>query len=83
MDRDAILAALLEIEGLLLDERLNDDNRHASARGSAGASARAGRGDRTTGLARRSIAWVTAPARLDRYWSADHSTPRRPRTVGS
>jgi hypothetical protein len=30
MDRDdAILAALLEIEGLLLDERLNDDDRHA------------------------------------------------------
>ncbi len=29
MDRDAILAELLEIEGILLDDRLNDDDRHA------------------------------------------------------
>jgi hypothetical protein len=29
MNRDAILAELLEIEGMLLDERLNDEDRHA------------------------------------------------------
>jgi hypothetical protein len=29
MDRDAIHAELLEIEGILLDDRLNDDDRHA------------------------------------------------------
>ena len=29
MDRDAILAELLEIEGILLDDRLNDEDRHA------------------------------------------------------
>jgi hypothetical protein len=28
MNRDAILAELLEIEGMLLDERLNDEDRH-------------------------------------------------------
>jgi hypothetical protein len=29
MDRDAIHAELLEIEGILLDDRLNDEDRHA------------------------------------------------------
>jgi hypothetical protein len=29
MDRDAILAELLEIEGMLLDQRLSDEDRHA------------------------------------------------------
>jgi len=29
MDRDAILAELLEIEGMLLDSRLSDEDRHA------------------------------------------------------
>ena len=29
MNRDAILAEPLEIEGMLLDERLNDEDRHA------------------------------------------------------
>ena len=29
MTRDAIMAELLEIEGLLQDDRLNDDDRHA------------------------------------------------------
>ena len=29
MNRDAILAELLEIEGMLLDARLNDEDRHA------------------------------------------------------
>jgi hypothetical protein len=29
MNRDAILAELLEIEGMLLDARLSDDDRHA------------------------------------------------------
>src|SRR5260370_9650850 len=29
MTRDAIIAELLEIEGLLQDDRLNDDDRHA------------------------------------------------------
>jgi hypothetical protein len=29
MNRDAILAEPLEMEGMLLDERLNDEDRHA------------------------------------------------------
>ena len=29
MNRDGILAELLEIEGMLLDSRLNDEDRHA------------------------------------------------------
>jgi hypothetical protein len=29
MTRDALMAELLEIEGLLQDDRLNDDDRHA------------------------------------------------------
>jgi hypothetical protein len=29
MNRDAILAELLELEGMLLDSRLNDEDRHA------------------------------------------------------
>jgi hypothetical protein len=29
MDRDAILTELLEIEGTLQDDRLNDDDRHS------------------------------------------------------
>jgi hypothetical protein len=49
MDRDAILAELLEIEGMLLDDRLGDEDRHALH--GAGASPRAGRGDLASGIA--------------------------------
>jgi hypothetical protein len=83
MDRDAILAELLEIEGMLLDARLSDEDRHALHGAAQALRHVPDAATWPTGLARRSIAWVTASARLDRHWSADHSTPRRPCTVGS
>ena len=61
MDRDAILAELLDIEGMLLDARLSDEDRHA-LHGAAQALRHVPDAATWQPASQRSITWVNRPS---------------------